>query len=424
MVPDDRNVRWALYEDGTLVINGENEENYNGHGEITESCDKPVWSNSWKKWEQYGLLNLDAKYDINNTNVSIGDKSFVPWNNLCDKIYHYEFASETSPTRMDTWFARQRNLLKIDKENLDTREVKSMKYLFFHYGSQDPNDSNELINSVPSFDGWDVPNLTDMSLAFGCMPSGTIGYPLLNLYWTNLRYCDFSYTFGGNPFLSLIGLPWNTSLTGSRTFFGCSKLPHYDDQKVDGTEENFSSYTTDPSLLSFLDPSNTDWMGLEDVLSFSTTPGLFDDCPSYLPVSAVMKLIDQKLVMNQQFMKALRGNAKTWYTEDSDGGVAFRDFWQDILSGFQTPYYNPPFPLDYDQIWNDLAQNPENSRSILTTLFSNLESDIEYYQSYYESDEYDRLDIELTKVEQTKYLIYVEFKINDDPVRTSLRLPQ
>ena len=99
-------VRWAIYADGTLVINGNNINNYNNHGNL--------------------IYNAPENLDLYN----IRSPQEIPWRDKISDISSIEFASPTSPKSMAYWFYDNKALSNFNWQNLNTSAVTNFSHVF------------------------------------------------------------------------------------------------------------------------------------------------------------------------------------------------------------------------------------------------------------------------------------------------------
>lgn len=291
---DDNEVRWAIYDDGTLVINGNNEPNYNDHGEVTFCSDSYEYRDFPSEgFYQAGLLNLNQTYDAQN----MMEPYHLPWNgghyvlgtrSYASEIRKVEFARTTTPTNMVSWFMDCIALEEIDITNLNFSKLTDISFMFrMSYNRTAP---------LPSFANWDVSHVTSAKGCFvmfdsdngSCSPASdlkfnncpgnesdndTSGAVILDLRgWNLCNSCDatgmfslttsYNDTFLGDNIYSPINAifcenTWDISSSNGNVFLGLGLLfpfsyAHDYDNTMVGPEmacPGPSGYFEDPSII-------------------------------------------------------------------------------------------------------------------------------------------------------------------------------
>lgn len=389
LVPDARHVRWALYEDGTLVINGENEPNYNGHGTVTASCDTAAWSAEYG-WNQYGLLDLDFEYGAlggGQPPWAGTENPYVELYSLQDDIHRVEFASPTSPTSMSGWFANIPCLVDVDTANLDLSTCKSMAWMFAQtYVAS--------VDVVPSFSGWDVSHVEDLTATFAAITPAWPMDTVLDLTgWSPAPGCDASNTFSNNATLRAVWCESWDGADGAGTFSHCTNIRgsfmEFDPGMFGPEMANcWNGYFCDPSI----NPEQSEYP-FNDVVMFATTPDLLPNNPMGWPLAVVMRDLDRYVSVNGQLAGALRSS--------------FTDMDQ------LTKLDHYTCMDEFEATWKAIKARPDTARAELESLLDTVGDALAFAG----------ISVELTDVEETEYLIYVSFTVNGNPARVSLRGP-
>lgn len=154
---DDRHVNWAIYEDGTLVINGDNEL-VNEHGNL-KACSNMVYSVTFPepKYRRYLPVTLDnTMMDATGNGWWNGDLGLPSLNGAIGRV---EFAKPTAPISMCGWFMNAPYLWEISSTNLNTSQLTNTSWMF-------PTSNTTRKTPFPIIGDWDVSNLMDASGMF------------------------------------------------------------------------------------------------------------------------------------------------------------------------------------------------------------------------------------------------------------------
>ena len=184
-------VNWCLYNDGALVINGNNAESYNGHEGIKDK----------------GTLDTSKSYTQDN----------IPWRDHRSTISSVTVDSVTKPIYTELWFFNFCSVVSFDLSLLDMSNVKDTSSMF---------DSCSTLLKVPEFLNGSTEALTDMGWMFQSCSSLTDISSLSG--WNTSSVTNMYALFEGCSSLSDISSlsGWNTSsVTDMRwVFHNCSSL--------------------------------------------------------------------------------------------------------------------------------------------------------------------------------------------------------
>lgn len=202
-------INWAIYSNGTLVINGPNEENYNDYGSIISG-------------------NPNLKLNVEHAD---GDDLPIPWYLTRPLIIRVEFAAPTQLINASSWFQYCTYLKEFNSTNLDMSKITHTTGMF-----QRAIHLKELDMSA-----WNIPSIKYTSFMFHfCNDLEKIdmsGMTMRTLSYARMMFSEcpkLSQIICENDWSTALGL--DNPNDSSEMFANCTSLPGFDPSIIDITK--------------------------------------------------------------------------------------------------------------------------------------------------------------------------------------------